>query len=166
MKKLSLATILLLSTASIVTNAEMTTQQASEKDLVVQKGEKHQGKHHHKKFHERKERGGFVDPTNPQASKDFSKALDEKTVNLISDKANWKDEQHVVLQGKLIKQTAQNNFLFRDSSGEIEVEIKPRAWKGERITPSDEVKILAKVDKSDSKFELEVHRIVKIAKVN
>ncbi|KAA6208043.1 YgiW/YdeI family stress tolerance OB fold protein [Avibacterium paragallinarum] len=163
MKKFSLATILLLSMASFAANAENSVAQTTENSPTIQKGEKHQGKHHHKKSRGERMRGGFVDPSNPQTQKKAMPSFDaNQLASLISQKGEWKDDQQVVLQGKIVKQLSKNDFLFRDNSGETEIEVKHRAWKGQIIKPNDEVRIFAEVDKSDNKLELEVHHIVKI----
>lgn len=168
MKKFYLTTTLLLSITSIIANAETNTSiQKIDKPQITQEKETYQGKHHHKRMHEDKKHGGFVDPNNPDSSQSSLKMFNEnQPVNLISDKENWKDDQHIILQGKIIKQIDKDDFIFRDKSGEIEVEIKPRAWKGEVITPEDEIKILAEVDKSDKNLELEVRHIIKVVKTN
>ncbi|URL01314.1 NirD/YgiW/YdeI family stress tolerance protein [Avibacterium sp. 20-126] len=175
MKKLSLATILLLSTASLTVSAENlpTTSEQSpvrEQQTVqpvsnTEKGEKAQETHHHKHKKAHKMHGGFVDPNNPQAQiKGKKSVMNNLPISQISQQASWEDEQHLVLQGHIVKQLSKDDFLFRDKSGEIELEIEPRAWRGKTITPNDEVKILVEVDKSDKKLELEVHRIMKVAK--
>ncbi|MCW9710577.1 NirD/YgiW/YdeI family stress tolerance protein [Avibacterium sp. 21-586] len=173
MKKLSLATILLLSTASLVVSAEnlpANTEQAATVEQKAQivpeaKVEKAHKKHHHKHKKEHKKCGGFVDPNNPQQQTNGKKPFaNNLPVSQISEQATWKDDQRIVLQGNIIKQLSKDDFLFRDKSGEIEVEIEPHAWRGKTITPSDEVKILAEVDKSDKKLELEVQRVAKVAK--
>ncbi|MFZ7187527.1 YgiW/YdeI family stress tolerance OB fold protein [Avibacterium avium] len=174
MKKLSLATILLLSTASLVVSAEnlpAANQQAAaveQKAQIVpdaEKAEKAHKKHHHKHKKEQKKHGGFVDPTNPQPQANGKKSFaNNLPVSQISEQATWKDDQRIVLQGNIVKQLSKDDFLFRDKSGEIEVEIEPHAWRGKTITPNDEVKILAEVEKSDKKLELEVQRVAKVAK--
>lgn len=53
-------------------------------------------------------------------------------------------------------------FLFKDDSGNVEVEIEPFVWQGQHISPQDKVKLYGKVDKDWGKTELEIHRVVKL----
>lgn len=140
MKKLSLATILVLSTVSLVAQADGYRKggfQGGEAHAMHQKGEmRHQG--------------GFFNST--------------QTVSKVSEAGNWLDDQYVILEGKIINQVGKDDFIFKDDSGELVVEIERKAWQGQTITPNDSVKIYAEVDKSWNKTEAEVHRIEKLNK--
>ncbi|PJG82012.1 YgiW/YdeI family stress tolerance OB fold protein [Caviibacterium pharyngocola] len=175
MKKRSLATILALSAVSVFSyadNAQTTATKDADKPTLTQpaprdgKCDFHDGKKHHgdRKYRgEDKPRGGFVDPAHPV--KERQKAR-HPALNLpvakVADSASWKDDQVIVLQGKIVEQVGKEDFLFRDASGEITVEIEGRAWRGQEITPNDEVKLIGEVDKSWKKTEIEIHHIEKV----
>ncbi len=72
----------------------------------------------------------------------------------VADAASWNDDQPVVLEGKIIKQVGRKDFVFQDASGELTLEIVGRAWHGQTITPNDQVKVVAGVEKSWGKTEV------------
>ncbi|MGQ0287426.1 NirD/YgiW/YdeI family stress tolerance protein [Pasteurellaceae bacterium 22721_9_1] len=98
-------------------------------------------------FAHKHDNGCFVNNNQPVSTVAQAKTLD--------------DDQLVVLQGKIVKQIGKEDFLFRDASGEIAVEIDKELWKGEQITPNDEVKFYGEVDKSANKSRLKFIRLKK-----
>ncbi len=180
MKKLSLATILALSTVSLFAaaqNEQISVSQEKSSTQMTQPVQKnkdrcdyHGGKYHGDKKHrgdwnDRDDmRGGFNDPSKPAAEKANQPHRPE--FNLpplkVADAGSWKDDQFIVLQGKIVEQVGKKDFLFRDASGEIEVEISRRAWHGQEITPNDEVKLFGEVDKSWKKTDIEIHHVEKV----
>jgi uncharacterized protein (TIGR00156 family) len=58
-----------------------------------------------------------------------------------------RDESHVTLTGNIVKQVKHEYYIFRDSTGEIEVEIDGDEWGGITVTPETTVKIVGEVDK-------------------
>ncbi|WP_040976541.1 YgiW/YdeI family stress tolerance OB fold protein [Necropsobacter massiliensis] len=180
MKKLSLATILTLSTVSLFAaaqNGQISVSQEKSSTQITQPVQKNKdrcdyqgGRYHGDKrprgdWNDRDEmRGGFNDPSKPAAEKASRPHRPE--FNLppmkVADASTWKDDQFIVLQGNIVEQVGKQDFLFRDASGEIEVEIDRRAWHGQEITPSDAVKLFGEVDKSWKKTEIEIRYVEKV----
>ncbi|MDO4430267.1 MAG: NirD/YgiW/YdeI family stress tolerance protein [Lonepinella koalarum] len=73
------------------------------------------------------------------------------------------DNAPVVLQGNIIKRLKDDDeFLFRDSTGEIVIEVEDEAWNGQEIGPSDKITIEGKVDTHTTrKSSIDVHYIKK-----
>ncbi|QEH45762.1 YgiW/YdeI family stress tolerance OB fold protein [Aggregatibacter actinomycetemcomitans] len=138
MKKRSLATIFVLSTIA----ATGVFAQGGFQDPNAPKME------HHKKGDFK--RGGFVNI--------------DQAVNKASEAGSWQDDQYIILQGNIVKQVGKDDFIFKDASGEIQVEIERKAWRGQDISPSDEVKLYGEVDKSWNKTEVDIDRVEKIVK--
>ncbi|WP_258248162.1 YgiW/YdeI family stress tolerance OB fold protein [Aggregatibacter actinomycetemcomitans] len=138
MKKRSLATILVLSTIA----ATGVFAQGGFQDPNAPKME------HHKKGDFK--RGGFVNT--------------DQTVSKASEAGSWQDDQYIILQGNIVKQVGKDDFIFKDASGEIQVEIERKAWRGQDVSPSDEVKPYGEVDKSWNKTEVDIERVEKIVK--
>lgn len=111
----------------------------------------HPEKPHHGMKHERAHKEG-----KPQGFFDESNAV--KSVTALKDA---KDDAFVLLSGKIVKQVGKDEFIFRDATGEVEVEISHRAWQGEIITPNDTVEIRGKVDKEWDKTEIEIKQVMK-----
>ena len=61
--------------------------------------------------------------------------------------ANMKDDVDVTLEGNIIKKTGSEHYIFKDPTGEIEVEIEDENFKGIKVTPQTKVKIRGEVDK-------------------
>ncbi|MCL2521143.1 MAG: NirD/YgiW/YdeI family stress tolerance protein [Spirochaetaceae bacterium] len=57
-----------------------------------------------------------------------------------------RDDSRVVLTGHIISHISGNYYLFRDSTGEIRVEIYARRWNGLQVGPGDLVEISGEVD--------------------
>ncbi|RJG51208.1 YgiW/YdeI family stress tolerance OB fold protein [Motilimonas pumila] len=69
------------------------------------------------------------------------------------------DDAIVKLQGYLIKELKPEHYLFKDDSGEIQVEIDAPVFNQQTVTPSDKVEILAEVDKDWNHVSLEVEKL-------
>ncbi|WP_373819148.1 YgiW/YdeI family stress tolerance OB fold protein [Glaesserella sp.] len=111
------------------------------------------------------QQGGFQGPSdqsNKAAMQNGGFVNKGQAVSQVIDIASMKDDQYVVLQGKIVQQVDNDEFLFRDASGEIVVEIERKAWRGQQITPNDEIKVYGEVDKSWNKTEVEAHNIEKL----
>ncbi|MDG6895986.1 YgiW/YdeI family stress tolerance OB fold protein [Volucribacter amazonae] len=115
--------------------------------------------------------GGFQDPAAPGATQPHHKGKDfrqggfvntQQEISKVADSSKWKDDQYILLEGNIVRQVGKDDFMFKDNTGEIEVEIERRAWAGQTITPEDKVRLYAEVDKSWNKIEVEVNRIEKI----
>ena len=141
MKKRSLATIFVLATVA----ASGAFAKGGFQDPHAQQTQ-HTQYHHKGEF----KHGGFVN-----GNQTVSKAADANT---------WKDDQYIILQGNIVKQVGKDDFIFKDASGEIQVEIDRKAWRGQDISPSDEVKLYGEVDKSWDKMEVDIDRVEKIVK--
>lgn len=57
------------------------------------------------------------------------------------------DESYVTLTGNIVKQIKHEHYIFRDSTGEIEVEIDADEWGDITVVPKTTVKIVGEVDK-------------------
>ena len=138
MKKRSLATIFVLATVA----ASGAFAKGGFQDPQAQ----HAQYHHKDEF----KHGGFVNGN--------------QTVSKAADATSWVDDQYVILQGNIVKQVGKDDYIFKDASGELQVEIDRKAWRGQDISPSDEVKLYGEVDKSWNKTEVDIDRVEKIVK--
>lgn len=67
------------------------------------------------------------------------------------------DDQHVTLQGHLLRKTGHEKYLFSDGTGEILAEIDDHRFPAEAVSDKTRVRIRAEVDtKRDRPPELEV----------
>ncbi len=91
--------------------------------------------------------GGFVDANQIIVTTDQVKEM--------------RDDVPVIVQGYIIKNLGDENYLFKDDAGSIIVEIDDENWAGLTITPNDLVKLYGDVDAGLFTTEIEVDRIEK-----
>lgn len=60
--------------------------------------------------------------------------------------ANPVDDQHVQIQGHLLRQTAHDKYMFSDGTGEIVAEIKAKRLPPEPINEKTKVELIGEVD--------------------
>ncbi|WP_330543237.1 NirD/YgiW/YdeI family stress tolerance protein [Aeromonas hydrophila] len=72
------------------------------------------------------------------------------------------DDSWATLEGKLVKQLGGENYMFRDASGEVEVEVDQDVWRGIEVGPDDLIRIRGEVDHSWNKTEVEVESLEKV----
>lgn len=73
-----------------------------------------------------------------------------------------KDNTAVQLTGKISSQVDDDEFIFRDSSGEIRIDVEDSAWQDLNVGPNDTITIFGRVD-SDAleKNSVDVYRVTK-----
>ncbi len=86
----------------------------------------------------KKHGGGFAGPSN----------VDVVTVEQAK---NMKDDTHVILRGYIESHLGGEDYMFKDSTGSIAVEIDDDDWNGLTVQPSDLVEIKGEVDTHWSK---------------
>lgn len=75
-----------------------------------------------------------------------------------------KDDSHVVLRGNIEKHLGGEDYLFKDATGTIKIEIDDDDWKGLDVSAKDTVEIRGEVDTHFSKptdIEVDSIRLVK-----
>ena len=68
----------------------------------------------------------------------------EVTVDSISD---MKDETIVIIKGYLVKQINRGHYLFKDDTGNVEVDIKGQVFRGANVTPETQIRLRGEVEK-------------------
>jgi len=69
----------------------------------------------------------------------------------------------VVLTGNIVYSLpALHDYTFRDSSGEITIDIGPKEWRGLSVGASDTVVICGEVKNHRGQISIKVHAIQKI----
>ena len=73
------------------------------------------------------------------------------------------NKTYVTLTGNITQAIGREYYTFRDSTGEITIEIERKVWGGITVGPSDRVEITAEVEiKRGGRIEVEAKMIKKI----
>lgn len=91
----------------------------------------------------------------------FQSQPQNMAINNVNSALKAKDDTPVTLVGSIIKQIDDDEYLFKDNSGTIQIEVDKKAWNGQTITPQDTIEIRGKIDKDLSKTEIEVYQVIK-----
>ncbi|WGE42573.1 YgiW/YdeI family stress tolerance OB fold protein [Actinobacillus equuli] len=71
------------------------------------------------------------------------------------------DDSRVTLEGKILRQVDNDEYIFADSTGDIKVEIDDHVWNGLNVTPSDKIRIQGKLDKETFNSSIDVYTVEK-----
>lgn len=108
------------------------------------------------------QQGGFIDPDSPGVQAKRGGYQAESQVVTVKQAGEMKDDSWITVRGKLEKQTGDEDYLFRDASGTMKVEIDHKRWNGLTITPKDTVELTGELDKDFNAVELDVKQVRKL----
>jgi len=109
------------------------------------------------------QQGGFVDPSTPKAQVHAGGfQADNTSVVTVKQAEEMKDDSWITVRGYLDKQIGDEDYLFRDGSGNMKVEIDHKRWHGQTITPKDQVELTGELDKDFNSIELDVKQVRKL----
>ncbi|MDT3306713.1 YgiW/YdeI family stress tolerance OB fold protein [Shewanella vaxholmensis] len=91
--------------------------------------------------------GGFQGPSVRQVIHDVVSAL------------NASDDAQIELTGHIISFIGHDDYIFRDATGDIKVEIDDDLWRGNTVTPETQVIIRGEVDKNWSEVTIDADNI-------
>lgn len=107
--------------------------------------------------------GGFVDPNAPAAHAGSGGFTGPNgTAATVKQAQDMSDDTWVTLRGKIEKRIGDEDYLFRDATGSMTVEIDDKRWDGQTIGPQDNVELQGKLDKDFNSLELDVKRVRKV----
>lgn len=84
------------------------------------------------------------------------------SVSTVEQVKQMNDDQKVALRGYIIQSLGDEDYMFKDDTGTIQVEIDHKRWRGQVITPNDLVEIQGEVDKDWKSINVDVKRIIKL----
>ena len=65
------------------------------------------------------------------------------------------DDTNVTLEGYLVKKTKEEHYLFKDDTGEIEIEIDDEDFRGQQVAPQTKVRIIGEVDRDKNTITID-----------
>lgn len=90
-----------------------------------------------------------------------------QSLSTVEQAKQMPDDSWVTLQGNIVKQVGKEYYLFKDSTGEINVEIDQKYWQGRDVTPTDTIQITGEVDTHRFKpTDIEVKNLKVISTAN
>ncbi|NRD75237.1 YgiW/YdeI family stress tolerance OB fold protein [Shewanella sp. VB17] len=92
------------------------------------------------------QQGGFVGPS-------------AVTVNTVKVALEVKDDAPVILTGHIVAALGDEEYTFKDDTGEIVIEIDSRDWNGVEATPDTKLTLQGEVDKEWTQTSIDVNSI-------
>ncbi|GLR04876.1 YgiW/YdeI family stress tolerance OB fold protein [Vibrio hyugaensis] len=83
-------------------------------------------------------------------------------INTVKEAQNAADDSFVLLTGNIVQALGDETYLFKDDTGEIQVEIDNEDWMGQDVSPQDKVAIRGEVDSEWTTMQIDVDTIQKI----
>lgn len=80
----------------------------------------------------------------------------ESLVSNAKDASHAKDETPVELTGYLVKSLGDEHYLFRDNTGDVEVEIDNALWRNIEVSSENKVILRGEVDDDWQGIEIEI----------
>ncbi|MDR8525723.1 MULTISPECIES: NirD/YgiW/YdeI family stress tolerance protein [Shewanella] len=77
-------------------------------------------------------------------------------VKTAAEAAKAQDDTPVELTGYLVQSLGDEKYLFRDESGDVEVEIDNALWRDIEVSPDSKVKLVGEVDDEWQGIEIEI----------
>ncbi|KLV09601.1 protein YgiW precursor [Photobacterium aquae] len=83
-------------------------------------------------------------------------------IDTVAAAQSAQDDTVVELKGYIIKALGHETYLFKDSTGEINVEIDHEDWRGVDVSPVEQVIIRGEVDNEWTTTQIDVDSVQKI----
>ncbi|YCO00456.1 YgiW/YdeI family stress tolerance OB fold protein [Vibrio sp. VNB-15] len=83
-------------------------------------------------------------------------------INTVKEAQNAADDSFVLLTGNIVQALGDETYLFKDDTGEIQVEIDNEDWMGQDVSPQDKVAIRGEVDSEWTTTQIDVDTIQKL----
>jgi uncharacterized protein (TIGR00156 family) len=78
------------------------------------------------------------------------------TLKTVASVNSMQDDDKITLEGYLVKEIRSEHYMFRDATGEIEVEIDNEDFRGVKATPETKIRIVGEVDKDRTSITVDV----------
>jgi|SRR5690625_2330161 len=95
------------------------------------------------------------------AEAQFTGSNDVKTV---SEAQEMNDDTFVTLEGFVIEQLGDDDYMFQDETGKIEVEIDDDVWKQQSVDPETKIRIRGEIDKDFRTRTIDVEQLSLVEK--
>jgi len=80
-------------------------------------------------------------------------------VDTVANAKEMEDDVRVTLEGFIVEKVDKETYLFKDDTGEIDVEIQDDLWEDMEMDPESKVMIRGEIDKEDDSVKLEAKKL-------
>ena len=70
-----------------------------------------------------------------------------------------RDDSYVTVEGNIISQVDDDEYILADTSGQIRVEIDNHIWQGQNVSKNDKVRIYGEIDSEWNRAELKAREL-------
>ncbi|MGY4675987.1 YgiW/YdeI family stress tolerance OB fold protein [Ursidibacter arcticus] len=70
-----------------------------------------------------------------------------------------RDDSYVTIEGRILSQIDNDEYIIADESGQIRVEIDNHIWRGQNVSSQDKVRLYGEIDNEWNKTELKVREL-------
>jgi uncharacterized protein (TIGR00156 family) len=83
----------------------------------------------------------------------------DDTVITVAEARELDDDAKVVLEGFIIEDLGDEMFIFRDATGDIDLEIDKHVWDKREMDPDQVVRVYGEIDLNNDSIKVEVKEI-------
>jgi uncharacterized protein (TIGR00156 family) len=83
---------------------------------------------------------------------------DHKVIT-VAEARELDDDAKVVLEGFIIEDLGDEMFIFRDATGDIDLEIDKHVWDKREMDPDQLVRVYGEIDRDDDSIEVDIKKI-------
>lgn len=94
-----------------------------------------------------------------QSPKGGFKGTSEAKYTTVTQAKKLPDDTYVILKGNIVSKIGHEKYLFKDTTGTIEIEIDDKNWRGVEAGPNDIVIIEGETDKEWNSVSIDVDTI-------
>ena len=84
------------------------------------------------------------------------------SITTVKEAQGMPDDAVVTLRGNIVRYLGKDLYVFKDSTGTVNVDVDDDIWRGQDVSPEDTVEITGEVDKDWLSLEIDVQRLTKL----
>lgn len=80
----------------------------------------------------------------------------------VEEALKMKDNSYVTIKGNIVQRLSSDNYIFRDETGSITVEIDSNKWQGQVANPKDKLELSGEIERNFKSVKLDVDNVRKL----
>lgn len=86
----------------------------------------------------------------------FAQNTSSLELSTVIEVSQMEDNTKVMLEGFIGRQSGDDNYIFKDDTGEITIEVEEDTWRGQNVNEDIKVRIMGEYEKEANSEEIEV----------